>query len=303
MISLLALLSGAATSVMVSVNGCLSACLGVYLSAVVIRFVGAAASFALCRAAREPVTRRIPALAHVSGLLGILTTLMNNFAFGRISMTSIVALGLLGQNIASAVIDSLGLLGMERRSVRLPALLSTAVSCVGVAVMLDPSIAGGPAAVLLSLGAGVCIVLSRVVNARLAHHAGMLAGSFYNHLMGLPYCLAAWLLLTDAPGPSIISPKPWMLLGGLLGVLILLLCNAIVPRISAARLTLLSFTGQVFTGFLIDLLRRETISGRLLVGGLVCALGLLLSLCIEHAAAPGAPSSKPTQGGRHEHHR
>lgn len=69
-----------------------------------------------------------------------------------------------------------------------------------------------------------------------------------------------------------------MLCGGMLGVLVVLLYNITVPRISAFRLTLLSFLGQIFSGFLIDLLNQQTISGKMFWGSVLCTLGFLASI-------------------------
>ncbi len=47
------------------------------------------------------------------GAIGVFTTFGNNLSYGRISMTSIVALVLFGQTVISLLIDSFGLMGME----------------------------------------------------------------------------------------------------------------------------------------------------------------------------------------------
>lgn len=287
MYQLLALLTGAVISGMVAVNGGLSAGLGVFLSAVVIHIVGTAFAFLLCRLRGERLFRRldVPAWAYLGGVIGVIPTVAANFAFGRISVTCIVALELLGQSALSAAIDGLGLLGMAKRPIRLSTWAGLAVSCLGVAVMLDSGLGGAMAAVLASLAAGVCLVLNRTVNARLAEKSGALAGSFYNHLTGLPCCAALWLLLPDLPLSQAAAPPLWAWLGGILGVLVVLLYNVAVPRLPAFQVTLLSFLGQVFAGFAIDLFRGQDISGGLFRGGALCALGFLLSQCLDHCGA------------------
>ena len=280
---LLALLTGVVISVMVSINGSLSGCVGVYLSAVVIHIVGTVFAFVLCLWRHESIFRKynVPAWAYLGGVIGVLTTVFNNFAFSRISMTSIVALSLLGQNIASSLIDSFGLLGMKKHKIKKSAWIGMVISFAGVAFMLDTSVMEGILDVLVSLGAGGSIVLSRSINARLSDKAGALAGSFYNHLMGLPCCIVLWLVLADASNTLISVPAPWMLCGGMLGVLVVFLFNITVSRIPALQVTLLSFLGQTFSGILLDFLNQRNASGRLFWGAAVCLLGFLVSLLME----------------------
>ena len=280
---LLALLTGAVISVMVSINGGLTACVGEYAAAVIIHVVGTGFALILCLLRRERIfaRRHAPAWAYLGGVIGVLTTFFNNFAFGRISVTNITALGLLGQTVTAALMDGLGLLGMPRRRIAPGTWLGIGISVAGVAVMLDASIADAALAVLLSIAAGVTNVFSRTVNARLSQQAGALTGSFFNHLTGLPCCLLLWLLAGGAGSGIAAVPAPWMLCGGMLGVAVVLLLNITVPRIAAFRLTLLSFLGQIFTGFAIDLALGQSVSGGLFWGGVICATGLLATMAME----------------------
>lgn len=280
---LLALLTGAVISIMVSINGGLTACVGEYTAAVVIHVVGTAFALILCLIRREKIfaRRHAPAWAYLGGVIGVLTTFFNNFAFGRISVTSLTALGLLGQTMTAALMDGLGLLGMPRRGVAKSTWIGMGISLVGVAVMLDASIADAALAVIVSIAAGVTNVFSRTVNARLSQKASALTGSFFNHLTGLPCCLLLWLLAGGTALKASAAPAPWMLCGGMLGVTVVLLLNITVPRIAAFRLTLLSFLGQIFTGLAIDLALGQNISGGLFWGGVICAAGFLASMLIE----------------------
>lgn len=280
---LLALLTGAVISIMVSINGGLTACVGEYTAAVVIHVVGTAFALILCLIRRERIfaRRHAPAWAYLGGVIGVLTTFFNNFAFGRISVTSLTALGLLGQTMTAALMDGLGLLGMPRRGVAKSTWIGMGISLIGVAVMLDASIADAALAVIVSIAAGVTNVFSRTVNARLSQKASALTGSFFNHLTGLPCCLLLWLLAGGTALKPSAAPAPWMLCGGMLGVTVVLLLNITVPRIAAFRLTLLSFLGQIFTGLAIDLALGQNISGGLFWGGVICAAGLLASMAIE----------------------
>ena len=199
-------------------------------------------------------------------------------------MTSIVALGLLGQTAAALAIDHFGLLGMEKRPFQKSSLIGLAFSLAGIGMMLDRTVAAAAVAVAVSLGAGVSVVLSRTVNARLAEQTGPLRGSLINHLVGLPITVALALGSICLAGGAHIGSgagRPWIYLGGVLGVAVVLLSNLTVPRVPAFRLTLLLFIGQIFTGVLLDLLLGNSFSDATFRGGLVIAAGVIVNLVVE----------------------
>lgn len=275
--TILSLLTGVVIAVMILWNGQLTAGYGNYAAAVIIHVVGTTLSGVLCLAGRRKVFAKAPFWAYLGGAIGVLSTLFNNYAFGHITMTSIVALGLLGQTITSVLLDRFGWLGAPKRRVDRSVAVALISAPVGIFLMLDGSVSQSILAVLLSLGAGVTVVLSRMVNARLASETSPLAGSFVNHLVGLPICVVLLLLLGQWTTPAAGTIEPWMYCGGMLGVTTVLLFNITVPKVSAFRLTLLSFVGQVFTGVALDVALGQTASAASFRGGLVIAAGLLVS--------------------------
>ncbi len=168
---LLALLTGSILSIMILINGNLTVYYGVYFAAVIIHVVGSGFAFILrtLQKERKPLFTHGPKWIYLGGAIGVFTTVFNNFAYGHISLTSIVALGLLGQSVTSLIIDTFGLFGMkkqllDKRSIP-PGLI---ISVSGILFMLDRSVSYAFLAVLLSLGSGITVVLSRTANARLA---------------------------------------------------------------------------------------------------------------------------------------
>lgn len=250
--TILSLLSGVVIAVMILWNGQLTNGYGNYAAAVIIHVVGTLFSGVLCLAGQRKIFAKVPLWAYLGGAIGVLSTLFNNYAFAHITMTSIVALGLLGQSITSILLDRFGWLGASKRPFDWSVVVALLCAPVGIALMLDGSVSRSLPAVILSLGAGVTVVLSRMVNARLAAETSPLAGSFVNHLVGLPICIVLLLLVGQWTTPGVGSIAPWMYCGGMLGVTTVLLFNMIVPRVSAFRLTLLSFVGQVFTGVMLE---------------------------------------------------
>ena len=280
----LALLAGVVISVMISINGNLTQVYGVYWAAVIIHIVGVLFSLILCIAKGEIslIRKRAPLWAYLGGAIGVLTTLFDNYAFGRISMTSIVALGLLGQSVTSVILDSTGGLGVKKRPVKGTSVIGFIPAAAGIFLMMDNSVSASVIAVILSLVAGITVVLSRTVNSRLSGETSPLVGSFINHVVGLPICFILALLLQQFVWVSLSGIKPWIFLGGTLGVLTVVLFNITVPRLPAFQLTLLSFVSQVFTGIALDLMMGQEFSNASFIGGIIITAGLLANMVLNH---------------------
>ena len=284
MYQFLSFIIGVVIAVMISVNGTLSGCYDTFRSAVIIHVVGVIfATILYClKKEKKPLLRQGPLWIYLGGALGFLTTVFNNFSFEYISMTSIVALGLFGQMLTSAFVDSLGLLGMEKYPFRKSSLLGFCFALIGVASMLDFSISSSLLAVLLSIGGGITVVLSRTVNARLSEKTGALGGSLINHLVGLPITILFALLFVPRSQMLVVNPTPlWAYFGGMLGVTTVLLFNIVVPKISALNLSILSFIGQLFTGILLDVLAGNDFSNATFTGGIIISIGMLLNFILD----------------------
>lgn len=102
---------------MIAINGELTAAVGVYAAAVIIHIVGLACTGGILLARRAPLfpQGRPPLHLLLGGVIGLLTTVFNNAAFGHISVSAILALGLLGQSVTSLLIDHFGWLSMPKR--------------------------------------------------------------------------------------------------------------------------------------------------------------------------------------------
>ena len=302
MYTLTALFLGLLLAVMIFINGQLALAVGVFQAGALAHAIGALFALVACLLTRQkPLPRtRSPWWFYLGGVIGVTMTIFNNLAFGRISLTSIIALGLLGQTAASLLIDATGWLGMTRRPFRKSTLVGLAFCLAGIALMLDRTVAGTAPAVWLSLAAGVAVVLSRSINARLAEGVGALPGSFINHLAGLPVTLL--LVAASREGlplfPALTLGRSWIYLGGVLGVGVVVLFNILVPRISQFSLTVLVFVGQVLAGVLLDLLQGHFKADASFFGGLLIAAGIALNLAIEYFSGkkPAGEAPDPNQG-------
>ena len=285
MYNLLSLLTGVVISIMVAVNGNLTAQYGIFGATVIIHIVGCLFAFSIIKLRRQNAFRRgVPWWLYSGGVIGVVTTVMNNFTYGKISLTGIIALGLLGQTVMALAIDSFGLFGMRKYAFRKATLFGLAFAAVGIYVMLKDSFGSVLWAVMLSYVAGITVVLSRTVNAGLSERVGALQGSFLNHLAGFPVAVAALALMgrNDVILNSFsFSPRVWIYVGGALGVVVVFLYNITVPKIPAFRLTLLAFVGQIFAGVALDLITKQGYSKSTFIGGLLVAAGVGINELIE----------------------
>lgn len=306
MFQLLALINGVILSVMISVNGNLSVKYSAFTAAAIIHAVGSLFALLLCalQKNRKPIWTHRPLWIYLGGAIGVFTTVFQNVAFTHISITSVIALGLLGQTVTSLVIDGFGLLGMERRPLPRYALIGLSLSVFGIFVMLDTTVTTAAFGAALSFASGISMVFSRTANAQLSERAGALQGSLVNHLVGLPITVilafaAAALsgtatagVMAAAAAATAGSFQPWIYLGGILGVVVVMLLNITVPRIPGFQLTLLLFVGQVFTGILLDIAAGSYQTGATLWGGIIIAAGIAVNMILERVIPVAVSASK-----------
>lgn len=277
---ILALITGVVLSVMVAFNGGLSDQYGVYSATVFIHASGLAVIGVIALINKErPFSNMQPWYLYIGGAIGVLTIVSNNLAFGRISVSAILALGLLGQSITGLIIDQRGLFGMPRHPFTKGKLVGLALLIAGIAAMIYSF---ETLAVVMSFIAGISIVLARTVNAKLAVLTSVRISAFYNYVIGLAVAFLVFLLLGRGEAPELVLSPYWFIyLGGALGLCIVLISNVIVVKISAFYLTLLLFVGQIFSGVMIDVFITGEISVRNFMGGLFVAVGLCINLLLD----------------------
>lgn len=288
MYKFLSLVTGFVLAIMMAVNGNLTLAHGVFPAAAIIHLVGTTLAGLILLTVSRP---RVPLFSHrpvwqyCGGAIGVITTVFQTYAYGRISMTSIVALLLLGQMLTSLVLDHKGWLGLPHRSFPLSAWAGLILASVGIYIMLDRSVTASLTAVLAALLSGVSVVTSRTINGHLSEHLGAMSGSFINHLVGLPITIVLALIALGGNPLGFFHPigpvHPWIYVGGMFGVLVIWLSNVTVPRVSAFLLTLLAFVGQIFLGIVLDIATGVGYSRSSFIGGLVIATGVVLNLLLD----------------------
>jgi transporter family-2 protein len=282
MYNLLSLFSGILVSAMIVFNGGLTRQYGVYSATVIIHVVGLILISCLLLTKRgRPLPQKQAWYLYLGGALGVATTVFNNFAFGRISVSAILALGLMGQSVTGLIVDQFGLMKMPRHPFHKSKIIGILLILAGTFSMTEGFDAP---AVFASLLGGVLLVISRTLNARLADGKGIRASTFYNYLIGLAVAVPVCALL-GGNEPLLttfsLSPEAYIYLGGAAGVCVVLLSNLTVAKVSAFYYSLFLFIGQVFSGILLDALISQAFSPRNLIGGILVAAGLCVNLLLD----------------------
>ncbi len=292
---ILSALAAMMVSVMILVNGGLTAAFDLYLATVIIHIVGLLLVSAACLFKREKVfvLKGIKWTGLLGGAVGVATTMFNNQAFGKIDVSAIVALNLVGQAGSALLVDQFGLFGMKKTRMNKGKLIGLSCCVAGIAYMLSGS-AFHLVAVTLSLATGVTLTLNRYINAQLASRTTPLVSTFYNYIIGLPVALIVWMLAVmmglSAPAHALPGPA-WIYLGGAMGVVIVLQANFSTPHIPAFLMTLIVFIGQIFASVLLDWGIQGTLSPANLIGGACVLAGLCLNVWMDARGA--ASASRP----------
>ena len=282
---LLSLLTGILISAVIAFNGGLAAQYGLYSATVLVHISGLLfIAILVCMKGEKPFSRKHPYMLYLGGAANVLTILFASFAFGRISVSAILALGLLGQSIAGLIVDQYGLLGMVKYPFAKYKLVGLLLILAGAASMIDGFEIW---AAIIAFASGVTFVISRTLNARLASLTGMNISIFYNYFIGLIVSILGFLLLGGGEaaypefGISPFSSYWYIYIGGVVGVFVILLSNITVPKISAFYLTLLIFIGQVLSGVLIDFVISQELSPRYFIGIIFVTTGLCVNLLLD----------------------
>ena len=272
-------------AVMLAINGELTAVCGETLTTLLIHLVGLGVCSAAALIKRENpfrAARGVPFAIMLGGVINYFTTFFNTLAVGRISVTAILALSLLGQAATSLVIDRLGLFGMEKRRLGALELAGLAVTALGIALLLGGTGGGAPALpVAVSVLSGTACVCTRQVTAQLSERTSLLTGTWFSYFTGSVVAVAA-LGIAALAGAELrlelsLSAPAWAYLGGVLGAAAVYLQSICVKRMSSVAMTLVMFAGQVFGGAAIDAAFYGEFSARTLAGGALAFAGLVLN--------------------------
>lgn len=131
-----AVLVGMTIALMLVVNATLQQSLGPAGALVVVHVVGLATILPLAGLVKQPKPEgKIPVVFFLAGLVGVALLWINNHTVPLLGAGLALALGVVGQLSASAVVDHWGLFGLPRRPFHPRRLVGLGLAVVGVGIM------------------------------------------------------------------------------------------------------------------------------------------------------------------------
>ncbi len=283
-------LTGGILAIMVVVNGRLGLFIGLYLSCVVIHLIGLAASSVILTAKKQVPFQhaKIPLKFYSGGFFGIATVILFNAAYAKISVTALVALGLLGQAVSSLVVDHFGLFEMQKRPLNKKQIPGLIVAAFGIILMLWGFSAESILPICLALITGLTVVISRTINGALGKRSTASLSAWYNHLVGLIGSVLVFAVLGfpgHIPYAEIRIINLWIFTGGILGVLVVTFSTFLIHHVSSYSMTLLLFIGQITGGVLLDIFLEGSFAPIQILAGLIIVIGFSINAYMTNPPA------------------
>jgi len=275
---------GVLISVMIALNSRLAAAMGNIPASIIIHIVGLTfISLIIPLRPRFSGSRNVPYILRLGGVVGIAVTLLNNLCFLQIGASLTIGLGILGQTLAGQAVDLTGFLGMEKHPFKKAKLIGWALILAGAFTMTGGQW-GRLSIMILALIAGAFVMLSSVLNARLANGIGIFRATRNNFIMGLAGLTLLFLMnkpsLEPFTGIPEISPV-YLAGGGLLAVLVVMVMNIVLPKIPTVYSTILIFSGQISAGMCIDFLLTGSVSRSQGLGAFIILTGLGMKTLVD----------------------
>ena len=131
-------LVGCLIAIMVTFNGVLASYVGDYPANVIIQIVALTATviIVIVKKLKIKVTRDMPLYWFSGGVIGAVMTIFNTVSFAALGVSLTLALGLIGQLVASGVIDHFGLFGLDVSKFNKNKTLGFVIIAIGITVMV-----------------------------------------------------------------------------------------------------------------------------------------------------------------------
>lgn len=287
----LAVLAGLLGAVQPRVNSELGARIGNDLVAATINFLVALAVASAIVALRPETRRRlarirewdVPVWTWAGGLGGALVVLAGVVTVDTIGVATFSVAFFAGQVASGLVVDAVGLAPGGRRPVTAARFVASALALVAVAISQLGRSSGEvePALVAFVVLTGVAVSLQSAGNARMARATGdAIAATAVNVVVGSVALCAIVAAGAIGGGDRTLSwpGEPWLYLGGVLGVGIVLSLAVSTASLGVLRATLAVVAAQLIAAFAVDGVvdgtspRAGAIAGALVLVGAVALL-------------------------------
>ena len=128
--------------------------------------------------------------------------------------------------------------------------------------------------ILLATITGAIVIANVSLTARLSNKTGNLYTLLINYIFGLLGAIVLIAFFRPNLAISLSNIPIWAYFGGLVGILIILICNYVLKNIQTFELTFLAFAGQMIAGILIDSFQGTIPELKQLIGILIVIIGL-----------------------------
>jgi transporter family-2 protein len=136
---------------------------------------------------------------------------------------------------------------------------------------------------VLALATGVLLAFTTTVNAALGKRIGVFPSTLVNYITGLATTLICVLVLGRwaMPGPGLM---PFLLCGGALGVVIIVITSLSLPKVPVVYVTVILFIGQVAMGMVIDAFNGTAMTVSRGLGFCLIVAGLFWNMSVDRRA-------------------
>ena len=302
--------AGGVVALQVRANGALGQALHSGTLAATVSFVVGVAGSALA-VAFNPRARRglasVPRLLRerrirwwnlLGGLSGALFIFAQS-ATGALLGAALFSVGIIaGQMLSSLLVDRAGIGPSGRIPVTLRRTVAALLGLIaGVTAMIGaPDVAHTVWLMIFPFAAGIALAWQQAVNARVAVASDDPLGVvFLNFVLGLAILLPAGIVvLVRGDWIGSWSPDPLLYSGGLLGIVIFVLANVVVPRIGVLVFALATVTGQLVFSIALDVLfpTRAHVTTSILVGVAVALVAVALGVMPAKGDGPAKTKAR-----------
>lgn len=134
----LATINGALIALMITFNALLASHIGSDQSLITIHLIGLLGTIILLLGSRTKLKslRGLPIYLFLGGALGIFNVLFNNLCFGVLGATITLSLNLIGQLVASMLLDHFGLFGLSINRINRGKMIGVSIMILGIISMI-----------------------------------------------------------------------------------------------------------------------------------------------------------------------
>ncbi|MCT4545220.1 MAG: DMT family transporter [Vallitalea sp.] len=138
MCKIIAIFNGVLITFMIAVNGFLAGEIGNNASLICIHLIGliTLCIIFLIRKEKFKSIKGLSIYLFTGGAIGVFIVFFNNICFNNLGASLTLGLGLLGQLIASMLIDNFGLLGVKKNKINIRKLTGIGIMTIGIIIMI-----------------------------------------------------------------------------------------------------------------------------------------------------------------------